>query len=232
MTAQPTHPFEPAEAEASADWARPLLEEQVRALGELAQMGMSLSRAIIRQATEPDAAAVIQGDVALAFDRVALAVHRTYALRAKLIAEIKAWEETAARRARQAERDRDHLDDAAETVTRERVKRIVRRAIEADDRGDRETERLCEDAEERLDDSDIYGDLADRPFSEIVAQICHDLGVTPDWSRLAQEAWAREEMEHGPVGEPLARWRATRDAGEPPPTSSARSFSAALFDTT
>jgi hypothetical protein len=241
MTAQPTHPFEPAEADAPTDWARPLLEEQVRMLGELAAMGMTLSRAIIRQATEPDAQAVIQGDVALAFDRVTLAVRRTYALRARLIAEMEDREAAAARRALQAAQDQDDLDEAAETVSRERVKRIVRRAIETDRQGDRDAERLCEDAEERLEDSDIYGDMADRPFSEIVAQICQDLGVTPDWSRMAQEAWAREEMEHGPVGAPLARWMAEREAGHPPPpplsSRSSREPSredadAAIFDTT
>jgi hypothetical protein len=201
-------------------------------LVELAEMGMTLCRAIVRQATDPDAGPVIKGDVDLAFSRAALAVRRTVALRDRLMTELEAWDAAAARGVLKAERDQDYLDEAAETVSRERVQRIVKRAIETDRRSDRDTERLCEDAEERLEDSDIYGDMADRPFSEIVAQICQDLGVTPDWSRMAQEAWAREEMEHGPVGAPLARWMAAREAGQSPPPDPPRSFSAALFDTT
>jgi hypothetical protein len=215
MTAQPTHPFEPVEDEASMPWARAMRQGHIDVLGELIDMGMTLSRAIIRQATEADAAPVFQGNLDLAFSRVTLAVRRTVALRERLMTDLEAWEATAARGALQAEWDQDCLDEAAETVSRERVKRIVKRAIETDRQGDWDTKRLCEDAEERLEDSDIYGDMADRPFSEIVAQICQDLGVTPDWSRMAQEAWAREEMEHGPIGAPLARWVAARDAGDP-----------------
>jgi hypothetical protein len=185
-------------------------------LGELIDLGMTLCRAIVRQATEADVKPVIKGDVDLALSRATLAVRRTVALRERLMNDLEAWDAAAARGALKAQRDQDYLDDAAETVSRERVKRIVKRAIETDRPSDWDTKRLCEDVEERLEDSDIYGDMADRPFSEIVAQICQDLGVTPDWSRMAQEAWAREEMEHGPVGAPLARWMAAEAQGLKP----------------
>jgi hypothetical protein len=202
----------------------------VDGLGELAEMGMTLCRAIIRQGVDADATPAVRSDVDLAFSRVSVAVRRTVALRDRLVTELDALEHVAAQRALKAERDQDYLDEAAETVSRERVKRV----IEADRQDDRDAERLCEDA-------DIHGDLADRPFSEIVAQICQDLGVTPDRPRLAQEAWAREELEHGPVGAPLALWMAARDAADPPPPPSSSGSSqgpsredlaAALFDTT
>ncbi|MGZ6039172.1 MAG: hypothetical protein ACXWKR_10910, partial [Phenylobacterium sp.] len=32
-----------------------------------------------------------------------------------------------------------------------------------------------------------------RPLGELVARICRDLGVTPDWSRFRDEDWAIEE---------------------------------------
>ncbi|MEI9889795.1 MAG: hypothetical protein WDN45_03400 [Caulobacteraceae bacterium] len=42
------------------------------------------------------------------------------------------------------------------------------------------------------------------PVSDLVAAICHDLGLTPNWAHLAAEAWAQDEIDSGPVGEALA----------------------------
>jgi hypothetical protein len=67
------------------------------------------------------------------------------------------------------------------------------------------------EASERLDRDDVYGDLLARPVSELVALICRDLGLDPDWPVLADEAWAREEMADGAPGWPLA------GLGNPPP---------------
>ena len=43
-----------------------------------------------------------------------------------------------------------------------------------------------------------------QPVSELVADICHDIGPTPDWKRLAEEAWAQDEIDSGEVGKALA----------------------------
>ena len=70
------------------------------------------------------------------------------------------------------------------------------------------------EAGDRLDDIDLYGDLLDRPVSEILARICADIGLPLDWTRLAQEAWAQTEMHGGLAGAPLA---ALLDDLDPPP---------------
>ena len=85
-----------------------------------------------------------------------------------------------------------------------RVERIAERQLKALHGDDGEqVERLMLEACERLDDDDIYRDVINRPVGELVARICQDLGVEPDWERLAEEAWAQEEMQRGVEGSPF-----------------------------
>ena len=52
---------------------------------------------------------------------------------------------------------------------------------------------------------DYVGDLG-----ETIALICRELGLSPDWQALAQEAWARQEIDSGAVGAPLRALRPHR----------------------
>jgi len=185
------------------DWARPLVMRQLQVLGELAEQGLEIGRAI-----EGQAKAVQPGDgvdlnaLAMAHARVARAVRLSILLQSRLIADMRACEEHAARKAEalaaaQARRD-------PESVHKARVEGIVGRVVEAacgDDED--EIDRLVTEASERLDDDDIYGEVLNRPIGELVALICRDLGLQPDWARLAEEAWAREEIESGVEGSPF-----------------------------
>src|ERR1700749_5138432 len=79
------------------DWARPLLERQLWVLGELAEGGLEVARAIERQATGPDdAQQVVQGDIPLAYARVALAVPLTRLLHSRLIEQLQSLGKRAA----------------------------------------------------------------------------------------------------------------------------------------
>jgi hypothetical protein len=81
----------------------------------------------------------------------------------------------------------------------------MRRVITDEHDGDvRQVERLCFTVRERLDDEDLYGDLLRRPIGEMVAVICRDLGLEPDWDQLAQEAWAQAEIAEAPEGSPFS----------------------------
>jgi hypothetical protein len=76
---------------------------------------------------------------------------------------------------------------------------------EACERETREThERLIREGGECLKEHDRFGDWTSRPLSEAIAHICRDLGITPDWLHLSEEAWAQEELRSGQVGAALA----------------------------
>ena len=46
--------------------------------------------------------------------------------------------------------------------------------------------------------------VASRPVGELVALICRDFGLDPNWDALAEEAWAQAEMDGGAEGSPFA----------------------------
>ena len=133
---------------------------------------------------------VVEGDIGMAYARVARAVRQSVMLQARLIAD------------RPAPRKETHL--TPEDHAKDRVARIVGRVIEAEHDDEDRIERLQDESIERLEDEDIYGAVLTRPMSEMVADICQDLGLHPDWTRLARECWAVEEIASGDVGEPLA----------------------------
>jgi hypothetical protein len=213
-----------APAGGAEDWARPPIERQLALLGRLAEAGLEIALAIERQATgmatsagaQGDTTAVARGDIALAYARVARAVRMTVALQSKRIKELQALEEGAARALVAAEAEEDDARLDLEDARKARVERIVTRVIKAQLDDEDAVERLADEASERLDDEDLYGDVLARPFSEIVADICRDLGLDPDWSRLAQEPWAREEIDSGQAGAPLAAPPARGAEARPP----------------
>lgn len=194
----PTAPAAEPSASAAAR-ARGLIEPQLQVLGRLAEAGLNLALAIERQATAEPAEAPPR-DLALAYGRVARAVRLTVALQAKLIKELQALDEVAIRDRARERAVRQQLEDARKA----RVGRIVERVIVAGCSDDDEVDRLADEASERLEHDEIYGELADRSFSEIIALVCRDLGLAPDWASLAQEAWAQDEIRSGLAAAPLA----------------------------
>jgi len=180
---------------------RALIERQLRLLGELAELGLNIARAVERQACEATsqatgAAQVVTGDVWLAYARVARAVRLTVALQSALMRDLQALDEVTER----------HLKGGRSNAAQRRkarVRRILDRVIEAEVADAAEGERLAGEARERLEHDDIYGDVLSKPVGEIVALVCRDLGLSPDWSRLAQEAWAQEEIAGGQAGSPF-----------------------------
>jgi hypothetical protein len=152
-----------------ADWSRSMAEEHRAILGRVARLGEEMLEALVGQAK--GGAVVVQGDVALAFDRVARAVRLTLALRTKLIEDL---------------RERQTAQAARKASAQAGAARILRDVID-DERADKErTERLTAEAAERLRAED-FGDRLSRPFGEVVAGICRALGVKPDWLKLAED---------------------------------------------
>jgi hypothetical protein len=219
---------DPALAEAAGE-PRAVIVRQLQVLGELAELGLDIARAIARQAasqapgeapaeTPPEttrAPQVVKGDVSLAYARVARAVRLTIALQSRLLQDLQALDEVVER----------HLNGGRSNAARERkarVRRILDRVIDAEVGDAAEGDRLAGEVRERLENDDIYGDVLARPVGEIVAMICRDLGLSPDWIRLAEEAWAQDEIAGGQAGSPFIppRWRQPNPLGHDAATES------------
>lgn len=213
---------------APADPARDRLERRLRMAAELAEMGMDMARALHRRVLEAAAGdeAAASWDLGLAFARVSRAVRLTLALEARLEQERQARDQEIVA-AQTARRQAENAVAAGKAVRgwarKNEVRDVVVEAIEAETGREHDIERLFADLGERLN-READADFADRPLGELVALICRDLGLTPDWSLWENQAWAIQEARAQPQGSPYAARRpgAARpevfeDAGESRP---------------
>jgi hypothetical protein len=168
--------------EADTAWERALLDEQLERLNRLADMGLALAGEIQRRATTAAPDADIS-HAAIDFARASRAVRMTLALQSKLVRDFK-----TPIKAGPARSDDDDDEDVQWEVkwltskpTVDEQKANVRRAMReaAKDAGlDAGTvERLDGEARERMERDDIYADILSKPFDELVARICEDLGL-------------------------------------------------------
>jgi hypothetical protein len=153
------------------------------------------------------------------FDRVARAVRLCYMLEDKLIqdfaARAKAAAKDAAEQAVEGERQRRN-------ATRRTVNRVVKEAIQAE-AGDRsEREHLLSRLKLRLDQDDIYWDLASKPAEILIARLFRDLELDPDWDRWQGEAWLNGG-DYAPHGDPSAATDCPICGRAPPPVAAAQS---------
>lgn len=162
----------------------------------------------------------------MAHSRIARAVRLTVALQSKVMKEALALEQGVGEAKASKAEARPILapaDPDPAHERRRRIDRVVRRVIEAEEDDEDEVERLSGEAWERLEDEDVYGDVLARPMGEIVARVCEDLGLSPDWTRLAKEAWAVEEARAAHPGSPFAPPAAAEAPNgvpaQPPPRS-------------
>jgi len=171
----------------------PLASRQIERLDRLADIGLEIAEALLAQA-KGEGPKVVEGDIALAYDRIARAVRMAVMLQSRLAQDARRAHETPA----------EPQPPSPVIARKDQVARIVRRIAQGDDRLDGyQVGWAGREARERLEHDDIYGQVMSQPVSDIVADICHDLGLNPDWARLADEAWAQDEMDSGHVGEPL-----------------------------
>jgi hypothetical protein len=191
-------------------WSQAALRRQVAVLERLAEAGLELAVAIKDQSSQAAPA-----DIAMAFARVARAVRLTCLLQSKLI---KDGDE--ARREADGERRRQEalakIDaNQARRERKDRVQAIVERVAWTETEDEDRTESLVAEAGERLDTDDIYGDVLTRPMGELVAGVCRDLGLDPDWEGLAREAWAMDERRRGDPASPFLALEVGEDALNP-----------------
>jgi len=214
---RPDHAFSIDYAEPVEGWERALLDHQIETLNRLAAMGMAMAGVIERQVTGaepgPDAGPGLQ-HAAMDFGRVARAVRLSFALQSRLIADFKRPPPgPRASAGADAPPDDDlYLDEdwppgsaldglgALPTPAgrkRTRLGRLMRHIAEmATPEGERREAVLAE-AAERLERDDVWRLIATRSHGEVIAIICGDLGLEPDWDHVPHKphrcGWATYE---------------------------------------
>ena len=191
------------EAAADAARRRELRDLHLEQLGQLAQAGMDMVQALRAQVCE-DGPKVVEGDVALAYGRLSRAVRMAILLQSKLLEEPS----PNARADESGAHGRDDDDDAADEIwgrplpepTARRMgkfSRLMRHMIECSVEVPERREQMLAEAAERLEADDVRRAIAGRPYGEVIAMICRDLGLQPRWDDVQHKAqrlgWATYE---------------------------------------
>jgi hypothetical protein len=197
---------------------------RLAALEALADMGGDLARLVHRQAheradAETRGAAPGGPDLGLVFARIARAVRQTWALHDRFDRERQAREdESEARRAARVAADMEKKASARADMSlrgaismntvREALETVLDARVDAEVGEDEavpdELHGLYDALDERLTDPKDKDDFADLPISQLIARVCKDLGIIPDWNLWAGEDWAIEEAEARMPGSPYA----------------------------
>src|SRR5665213_2604345 len=202
MSASATHSSDPAFAEREQR-RQAMVDRHLERLDQVIEAGMGMIGALAAQVagTGPQ---VVEGDVALAYSRFSRAVRQGILLQTHLLAEPEEKPAKADAKAAKGKGEPEEItvtwleaEGSRREGRRERVAQIVERMARTDGQPEETVERLYREAAERLEQIDIYGDPAFRPISELVAEICRDLGLKPDWAVLATHPWARKEIALG-----------------------------------
>ena len=160
-------------------------EWRARTLRQLVAIGMDMARMLQDQARDLQGSdpGVVGADLSLRFHRISRSIRMSLALDAKLASGFQA---------EMKERKVAQLTER-KALAKEAVSRQVDR-----DTPDRDLHRERSDRIERED----LEDFSDKPVSEIIAIICADLGITPDWQAWSLEPWALEERRTEAPGSP------------------------------
>jgi len=115
-------------------------------------------------------------------------------------------EAEARKRAREAERAAERFDASLREAT---VLEVVEAALKASGLDGGEVCERVEEIEDRmaeaLSEREWEYDYLRRPIGAVIAQLCEDYGLEPDWSLWADEDWAIEEAATNAEGSPYAR---------------------------
>jgi hypothetical protein len=139
-------------------------------------------------------------ELSRAFERIARTVRLSYMLEEKLMRDFAAHAKEAAKdateQAIEAERKR-------RSATKSTVNRVVKEAIQAEAGDQGEREHLLGRLRLRLDQDDMYRDLATKPAEILIARLFRDLELDPNWDRWQGEEWLNG-ADYAPPGDASA----------------------------
>ena len=178
-------------------------ELRLRAVEELLDVGMDLTRNLRErvhagQSDEPTkgwAPDVPPPDYAGAFAKLSRAVRLTLDMHARFDEALIALRsgKAAAAKERRERRERIAEKTAEEKLEklREDIAEQVGIAIGRETETERDYDERIAAMYERLESDAAYDELTDRPFREVVQQLCKELCLDPDWSDWTDEGWPR-----------------------------------------
>jgi hypothetical protein len=177
-------PLADAFATDAPGWDRPAFERQIALLGEIAEAGLDVVHAVRDQAVAAtQSAEPSRIDFGLAYERAARAVRMTLALQRRYILDLKfelrhgepapIWDNPARKKPVHAV---DRIGHGLTTGGLSEAKAVKQLTQSLDDTLD------AWDRVENLDD-----DLPEGEFNDIIAKVCKDLGLAPDWLERTQE---------------------------------------------
>ena len=230
-SADPARPEPPGARETGPD----SLDDDMRMLRELNQLGMTLTEITVeraRRALDAPAGAATEDRSDLKYQRLSRSIRFGIMLRSQL-------RDGALEANRKIEAARAAKETERRTRLRKQVERIVGQAIER--HMDREKERLIESETEfydeevdrekstelyeglgdRLQDEDVERDLGVISQGEMAVRLCRDLKIEPDLASWEDSSWALEEARNNVPGSPFAKPAAAEaaesDVEEPVP---------------
>ena len=154
----------------------------MRLLAQLTEIGLGLARKLVDEVHD-GGFAKIKGDPALMYTRIARTVRQCIALEVKIDEALREWLALS-----EAERAERRALDGAKASGARAVDEGEAEALVDIERGSREWRgepERGERAERFWADSYVIED--EGSFVEIVAKVCRDLGVTPDWSAWSED---------------------------------------------
>jgi hypothetical protein len=144
-------------------------EREKRILGELAELGLSLARAVHERALAAETSAEMT-ELALAFHRTSRSVRQTLALESKL-------QRDGARRDREALVEAARAHETGVTRRKHQVRMAVERSIWTEAEGI-EAERLVDELDDLLEEDSLADDFTAEPLEAHIARIRGDLGLS------------------------------------------------------
>jgi hypothetical protein len=146
-----------------------------------------------------------------------LALHRTARVVSLCMSLSLKFQKERLEREKQVAADHAVAEKKRKERRKQQIARVVKQAIEREvaeredrpeeddgEAGDFDLYGLQQTLSERLDEDDIERDLDRCPLGELIARICRELGITPDWEFWQQHQWALEEARLKPPGSPYA----------------------------
>ena len=206
-------------------------ERDILVLSELVEIGMRLIRAHEAYAAARLAAVTAEGaplnpgeNLHAPFDKLALTVRRTVALKKHLAAEVKTRRAglTAERAVRREQRTKDHkrsVNDEIDDALTDAFTVMYGDGEAETDKGDALCHEMLAEKENLLVDSEAFNDWLTRPVGETVAMLCVALGLPADTCIREGDIWLARR-----APSPYETFRETRAAqARPPPVTAVSS---------